>query len=338
MGSGLIQNYSAKYIQQANTLTNRPQRIKVMVEDDVDIRFWHDILTANSTGHDFQVISYYNMNGTCSIVRGKDHILQKINLGEGLRAGVDSDYDYLLPDLNINSAIINASSYVLHTYTYSIENYLCHPDVLGTVCVNLTAEYPSFNFPQFYIKLSNIVYPLFVWSLFLEYIDKDNIRKKFPRNLFMQILRSDKIATNNNGQEIIDDINIKVNIALKDLKNRYPHYELGMNIFQKTLASYGINTNNTYLFIHGHALFNLVVDNILLPICKQLRSNHKKNIYSSNASKEDIENRIQRYDKQYGFVGTNEKDYIEKELNKCFLYKNYPCNPYYKMIDLIAHI
>lgn len=154
----------------------------------------------------------------------------------------------------------------------------------------------------------------------------------------MQILRSDKIATNNNGQEIIDDINIKVNIALKDLKNRYPHYELGMNIFQKTLASYGINTNNTYLFIHGHALFNLVVDNILLPICKQLRSNHKKNIYSSNASKEDIENRIQRYDKQYGFVGTNEKDYIEKELNKCFLYKNYPCNPYYKMIDLIAHI
>lgn len=338
MGSGLIQNYSTKYIQQANTLTNRPQRIKVMVEDDVDIRFWHDILTENYERNDFQVISYHNENGTYSIVRGKDHILQKMTLGDYLRAGVDSDYDYLLPDLNTNSNIINASPYVLHTYTYSIENYICHPNVLTTICVNITAEYPSFKFEEFYIKLSNIIYPLFIWSLFLEYVDKDNTSKKFPRSLFTQILKSDKKVKNNDYQEIIDDINAKANILLKELKEEYHCYQLGVNIFETTMASYGINTNNTYLFIHGHALCDLVIDNILLPICKQLRSNHKKNLYSSGASRQDIKNRILRYDKQYGFNGANERDYIEKELNKCFLYKKHPCSPCNKMIDLIKSI
>lgn len=337
MGNGLIQNYSAKYIKQANTLTNRPQRIKVIVEDDIDIRFWHNILTQYSIGVDFQVISYYNTNGTCSMIKGKDYILQKINLGESLRAAVDSDYDFLLPDLNINSNIINTSSYVLHTYTYSIENYLCHPDALMTVCVNLTAEYPSFNFHDFYTELSNIIYPLFTWSLFLEYIDKDATKKRFPRNRFMQILKSKKKVINNNYQYIIDDISVKVNNTLRELRSKYSHYELGVNIFQKTLASYGINNNNTYLFIHGHALCNLIIENVLLPICKQLRSNHKQIIYSSNTSTQDIKNRIQQYDNQYGFTGITERDYIEKELSKC-VYKGNLCSPYNKLIDLITRI
>ena len=93
MGSGLISNYSAKYIAQANVLTNRSSRIKIIVEDDVDIRFWNDILSINGN-YTFEVISFQNDGG--DMVRGKDYILHKISLGKNLMVAVDSDYDYLL--------------------------------------------------------------------------------------------------------------------------------------------------------------------------------------------------------------------------------------------------
>lgn len=186
MGSGLISNYSAKYIAQANVLTNRSSRIKIIVEDDVDIRFWNDILSINGN-YTFEVISFQNDGG--DMVRGKDYILHKISLGKNLMVAVDSDYDYLLSDLNNNAKKINNSNFVLHTYTYSIENYICYPDTLDKLCLNLTAEYSNFNFQDLYKDLSNIVYPLFVWSLFLEYIDKDNTSKKMPRNIFFDVIR-----------------------------------------------------------------------------------------------------------------------------------------------------
>lgn len=334
MGSGLISNYSAKYIAQANVLTNRSSRIKIIVEDDVDIRFWNDILSINGN-YTFEVISFQNDGG--DMVRGKDYILHKISLGKNLMVAVDSDYDYLLSDLNNNAKKINNSNFVLHTYTYSIENYICYPDTLDKLCLNLYAEYSNFNFQDLYKDLSNIVYPLFVWSLFLEYIDKDNTSKKMPRNIFFDVIKSNKKVINNDYQPIIEDIQKKVCEKLQNLEQFYPQYILGVKIFEKTLVSYGVNSNNVYLFINGHALCDFLIENVLLPICKQLRSNHIGNIYKSKASSSEKKNKVDHYNNQYGF-NNNAKEYIERELNKNFEYRDYICSPYKNLINKIMSI
>ena len=88
--------------------------------------------------------------------------------GNNMIACVDSDYDYLLQGATETSRRMIESPYILHTYTYAIENYQCYAEGLHQVCVQSTLnDTQLIDIAEFMKMYSRICFPLFVWSIML---------------------------------------------------------------------------------------------------------------------------------------------------------------------------
>ena len=167
--ASLLENFNSNYVAAANRLTNKPKTVKVLVEDEYDIPFWSDLLNNNGQILFFDFTPFYAANGVENVAKGKKNLLRHAtNLGPNLIICVDSAYGYLLPALTDEAKIINPSKYILQTYVYSIENYNCHAATLNRLCTNAAKQVVYYNFEEFIKKYSQVIYPLFVWSLLLE--------------------------------------------------------------------------------------------------------------------------------------------------------------------------
>ena len=83
-------------------------------------------------------------------------------------ACVDADYDYLLQGATPTSRLINKNPFVFHTYAYAIENYQCYAATLHRVCVMATLnDRQIVDFESFMQEYSQIIWPLFVWSVWV---------------------------------------------------------------------------------------------------------------------------------------------------------------------------
>ena len=59
MATSLLSNASSTYQLQTNILTNRPGTIKVIVEDELDVYFWHNLLTRCCPDKRFDISPYH---------------------------------------------------------------------------------------------------------------------------------------------------------------------------------------------------------------------------------------------------------------------------------------
>ena len=130
----MIENANGKYYENLSHLIGKPNQVKVIVEDEQDSAFWHDILSFVVPNKIFDINPYhYNLFGQSDLTKGKLHILQlaKDNrLSKNYWGCVDSDYDYLLSKTSHNGQVIQACPYLLQTYAYSIENLFCCAETL----------------------------------------------------------------------------------------------------------------------------------------------------------------------------------------------------------------
>ena len=66
---------------------------------------------------------------------------------------------------DISNVVCN-NPYVFHTYVYAIENYQCYAQGLHTACVMATLnDHQVFDFVTFLTRFSEVLFPLFVWSV-----------------------------------------------------------------------------------------------------------------------------------------------------------------------------
>lgn len=166
---------------------------------------------------------------------------------------IDSDYRYLLQEVGISAA-----NFIFQTYTYSIENHFCYAAKLNTTAEQCTGVADKiFDFEAFLLAYSQAVYEAFIWHL---HFLKQGDGRTFSKDIFNRILSLNGMpgfSINNNGEVIINELSTRCAAKVAELKETYPLAVIATE--QAHFTTLGLTPDNTYMYVRGHNLFDLIV-------------------------------------------------------------------------------
>ena len=296
MGKRLRDNLNSNYFEAANALTSKKARHRIVayVESYDDIYFWRTVLGEfENDKRYFEVMLPSKVN----LTRGKKSVLMNFlegePLGKDMIACVDADYDYLLQRRTRQSAMVLDSPYVFHTYVYAIENFQCYAPSLHNVCVSVTLnDHRIFDFRTYFQLYSEVLFPLFVWSIMLY---RNGNYPRFSISDFNRI--SDPGGFNMHHPEpSISNVRRKVRTKINDLQRQFPDAKEEYLATKADLLALGVTPQTTYLYIQGHHLFDTVVSPILSKVCNILRQERQNEIYHAAAHKTQKHNEMTCYE------------------------------------------
>lgn len=278
MAKRLQEHLNSNYVELAQKLKpkNAVRKVIAYVESYDDISFWHSILQDFETEHlKFEVM----LPSRQTLSKGKKAaLMNKLgpSLGNFMIACVDADYDYLMQGATEISQTLLASPFILHTYTYAIENYQCYAPALHTICVMSTLnDRCIISFEDFMEQYSNIIWPLFVWNIWTH---KNGQANTYSITSFAQTVTFHDINPYH-PEKALEQLKTRVNKQIAWLQRKFPKakdsYLKLKNSLQEELD---IHPADTYLYIQGHALMEGVVLPLLCPVCNMLRREREKEI------------------------------------------------------------
>lgn len=312
-------NYlNSNYIKASNALNGKNARRKVIayVESYDDVFFWRSILSTLETPERyFQVM--LPARGR-KLERGKKAVLMsafKDSVGPNMIACVDADYDYLKQGSNSMSQEICFNPYVFHTYAYSIENLQCLASSLREVCVMVTlVDSPDIlDFEWFLSRFSEIIYPLFVWNVLCA---RNASYGDFGLNDFIKTIQTGTVVKWH-VHDTLRRLESKVERKLKQIeasastKAKKAYREL---LDEMTILS--VFPQETYLYIHGHSLFNDIIVPMLTKECDHLINEREQEIRFQSKHATQEENELSCYE--------NSLETITSMLKKNTLYLSSP--------------
>ena len=240
----------------------------VHVEDEDDIWFWRQILSRYRHGRYKFLPGSKNVQG-----RYTTGCLQCLKyryfLTQRFFICIDSDLRYLLDE------DISAMQGILQTYTYSWENHCCFAEKLQQRFMDLTGRGEVFDFRIFLIGFSKILYRPFILMLYCErHGISDFNRESFKRLISIQYRAGFEI---DNGQGFMYEFLEKsANIINPVISDR----EIDIEAEEQRYSGKGLVPDNVYLFIRGHAIYNLV-NSIGEKICEGSDVDFEQNILKS---------------------------------------------------------
>ena len=294
MGKRLQDNINSQYIASANKLRPRDARKRIVayVESYDDIFFWRSVL------QDFETDKYFfevMLPSRTTLGKGKRTVLMN-QLGKGLGqymiACVDADYDWLLQGRTEISKYLCENPYVMHTYVYAIENYQCYAPSLHSTCVMSTLnDRLLIDFEVFFTDYSLIIWPLFVWNIWAY---RYGHYKEFTMSNFCDIVSFHDINPRN-VEPTLDKVRRRVNKCIGWLQRTFPEGHKTYPQVKAELQRMGIKPENTYLYMHGHTLFENVVMTLLTPICNILRREREREINDLAVHETQKQNELSSY-------------------------------------------
>ena len=265
----LTDNINSSYFEAANSLRSKKDRHRIVayVESYDDVLFWRSLLSAyEDDKRYFEVM----LPSRSSLERGKRSALMSLmdhQLGQGMIACVDADYDFLMQGVTPVSQFIIDNPFVLHTYAYAIENMQCYAPSLHDVCVMVTLnDHAVFDFRSYLGEFSKIIFPLFVWSIW-HY--RNNVYGQFTITDFNKSVELGKFSLAN-ATSLLDNLRAKVFRKCNWLKHRNPNAKESYLKLKKELMALGVTPETTYLYIQGHHLFDKVVSPMMEKVCSAL--------------------------------------------------------------------
>lgn len=308
MADTLIDSADGSYYRSLAVLTGEPERVQVLVEDEEDVSFWFDILSYVCPSRNFNVTPYA-YHSECpealSLVKGKDHILAKSKAGRfnAFYIGcVDSDYDYLLRECTEAGRVMTDSPYLLQTYAYSIENLLCYPATLKQLCCKATKSQTDFDIKDYARRVSVIVYPLLVWALFL----KSKGYEDFTATKWDDVFPCERgiYDSPEAKEEILALLQEKVDTFISEIEVRHSEEMAEKTDFENRLltkeAELPFGPEHAWLYVRGHDVYKFVLDVVLKPIHKRLKSEHIAQIEAAHATPKEVADLIRHYRKGTG--------------------------------------
>lgn len=290
----LKDNITSKYFEAANQLKSKHarRRIVAFVESYDDIFFWRTVLSKfENEERYFEVM--LPSRGVLS--RGKKSVLMSLANGGGpnMIACVDADYDYLLQKASPTSKKILENPYVFHTFVYAIENYQCYAQSLHNVCVMVTLnDHAIFDFPEFLKSFSEICHPLFVWSIWAYRYDHYT---EFTLTDFCRIAEVGNFDINN-PQNALNHLRNKVDKRIRQLQRHFPNASATYKALAEEMKSLGVYPENTYLYIQGHHIVDVVVAPLLTKVCNRLRMERETEIHRTAIHKTQMYNEMSCYE------------------------------------------
>ena len=277
MAKRLADNLNSLYIGAANKLKPKDARQKIVayVESYADISFWRMVLDEfeDETRY-FEIM----LPSRSSLGKGKKLALMNqlgSHLGNYMIACVDADYDYLMQGVTPTSRMVNNHPYVFHTYAYAIENYLCYAGSLHQVCVMATLnDRQLVDLEEFMKQFSLIIWPLFVWSVWMYRNDK---YREFTLTEFGNHVSFSDINVYH-PENTLEHVKRKVNRKIAWLQRQYPQAKKDYESLKQEIIGLGVTPETTYLYMQGHTLFDNVITPLLEPICTMLRREREREI------------------------------------------------------------
>ena len=318
MSSHLRDNISSQYFEAANALRGKSarRRIAAYVESYDDIYFWRTVLSRfENEKRYFEVM----LPSKTSLTKGKKSVLFNFlrqpssqsqpsdnpasadhpaatqaadRTGPDMIACVDADYDYLMQGQTQQSRLMLETPYVFHTYVYAIENYQCYIPSLHDVCVAVTLnDHRIFNFEDYFREFSEIIFPLFVWSIWAY---RTGNYTNFSISDFNRI--TDPGGFNVYHPEVsLKNIKRKVGVKIRELQKKYPENKQQYLKTKRDLLQLGVTPQTTCYYIQGHHLFDTVVAPILQKVCKLLQQERQAEIQHANAHNTQKRNEMSCY-------------------------------------------
>lgn len=240
----------------------------VHVEDEDDIWFWRQILSRyRQARYKFLPGSKSEQGrhttGCIQCLKYKDFLTQRFFIC------IDSDLRYLLDE------DISAKHGILQTYTYSWENHCCFAEKLQQDFAELSGRGDVFDFRVFLCEYSKILYKPFICMLYCERHGLSDFNRESLKHLIsLQYRAGDEL---NNGQKILDKL---VEKAKEFIDQVIKKRDIDLREEGLRYASKGLVPENVYLYIRGHALYNLV-NSIGNKLCEGLGIDFEQNILKS---------------------------------------------------------
>ena len=320
MAKRLSENLTSLYLGAAQKLKSKTARKKIVayVESYDDIFFWRTVLDEFEDEHCYFEIM---LPSRSTLGKGKKLVLMNRlgpQLGNYMIACVDADYDYLMQDATQTSRLVNRNPYVFHTYVYAIENYQCYAESLHRVCVMATLnDRQVVDFEGFMREYSRIIWPLFVWSV---WVYRNDRYRDFTLSEFGTTVSFNELNVYH-PELTLDYVRRKVNRKMSWLQRHFPEARKGYGPLKAELLQLGVTPETTYLYIQGHTLFDNVVSPLLTPVCILLRKEREREI------KNLAEHEIQRQNELSCYQ--HSQNSVEEMLKKNVGFKNAP--PYQQL-------
>ena len=315
MAKRLSENLTSLYLGAAQKLKPKAARKKIVayVESYDDIFFWRTVLDEFEDEHCYFEIM---LPSRSTLGKGKKLVLMNRlgpQLGNYMIACVDADYDYLMQDATQTSRLVNRNPYVFHTYVYAIENYQCYAESLHRVCVMATLnDRQVVDFEGFMREYSRIIWPLFVWSV---WVYRNDRYRDFTLSEFGTTVSFNELNVYH-PELTLDYVRRKVNRKMSWLQRHFPEARKGYGPLKAELLQLGVTPETTYLYIQGHTLFDNVVSPLLTPVCILLRKEREREI------KKLAEHEIQRQNELSCYQ--HSQNSVEEMLKKNVGFKNAP--------------
>ena len=273
----LTDNLNSDYIASANRLRPKGTRKRIVayVESYEDISFWRNVLDEWETDKFFFEVM---LPSRTTLGKGKKTALMN-DLGKGLGqwmiACVDADMDWLLQGHTAMSRMLCESHYVMHTYAYAIENLQCWAPALHSACTMATLNDHELLDPvQFMEEYSRIIWPLLVWLVWCYRNDHYN---RFSL-MDMSSIVSFRDVNPYHVEQTLEHVRKQVNRRIAWLQHNFPEAKSGYPKVRENLLQMGLTPETSYMYIHGHSLWDGVVMPLLEPVCVMLRRYREKEI------------------------------------------------------------
>ncbi len=302
MAKRLTDNINSQFFEAANRMTSKKTRRKIVayVESYDDVFFWRSVLGRYENDKLFFDIMLPSRNQ--HLDRGKKAAIANMlkGVGRDMIACVDADYDYILQGSTEMSKQMLENPYIFHTYAYAIENFQCYAKGLHETCVMVTLnDHRIFNFERFLQSYSQTIWPLFVWHV--AFLQRRKMTMHFDMSEFNKVVLLPTVRIQNPNWAI-EYLGKKVRAKMFQLERRFPKLNEVLPEVEKLLHGLGIHENNTYLYIQGHHLFDLVVSPVVQTVCDILRNEQENDIRSRAVHSEQARTEMACYENSLGKV------------------------------------
>lgn len=302
MAKRLTDNINSQYFEAINKMTPKKarRRIVVYVESYDDVFFWRSVLGRYED--DKLTFDIMLPSRNQHLDRGKKAAISNMlkGVGRDMIACVDADYDYILQGSTEMSRQMLENPYIFHTYAYAIENFQCYAKGLHETCVMVTLnDHRIFNFERFLQSYSQTIWPLFVWHVV--FLQRRKMTMHFDMCEFNKVVVLPSVRIQN-PQWAIEYLSKKVRAKMFQLERRFPKLKDALPETERMLRDLGINDDNTYLYIQGHHLFDLVVSPVVQTVCDILRNEQENDIRDRAVHSEQARTEIACYENSLGKV------------------------------------
>ena len=302
MAKRLTDNINSQYFEAINKMTPKKarRRIVVYVESYDDVFFWRSVLGRYED--DKLTFDIMLPSRNQHLDRGKKAAISNMlkGVGRDMIACVDADYDYILQGATEMSRQMLENPYIFHTYAYAIENFQCYAKGLHETCVMVTLnDHRIFNFERFLQSYSQTIWPLFVWHVV--FLQRRKMTMHFDMCEFNKVVVLPSVRIQN-PKWAIEYLSKKVRAKMFQLERRFPKLKDALPETERMLRDLGINDNNTYLYIQGHHLFDLVVSPVVQAVCDILRNEQENDIRDRAVHSEQARTEIACYENSLGKV------------------------------------